>query len=68
MLLTNVEKEIRGIMRVEGISQSEVARRRGVTRQTVNDSLSRPVLVKGFIETMEAMGYDVEIEFVRRKV
>ena len=67
MLLTDIEKEIYGALKAEGLTQSEIARRRGVTRQTVNDAIKRTPIVKGFVEMMEAIGYDIEIEFVRRK-
>ena len=66
MVLTNTEKEIKGILRSEGLTQSEIALRRGVTKQTISEAIKRPAIVKGYAEMLEAMGYDIEINFIRR--
>lgn len=67
MLLTDTEKEINAILRAEGLTQSDVARMRGIARQSVHDAIKRPAVLKSFVEMMEAIGYDIEIEFVRKK-
>ena len=67
MLLTDTEKEINGILRSEGLTQSEVARMRGVARQSIHDAIKRPAVLKSFVEMMETIGYDIEIEFIRKK-
>lgn len=69
MILTNWKDEIRGIIKTEGLSWQEVADRIGATRQgaygVVHDTKS--IVQKSIVNLMEAIGYDIEINFVRRK-
>lgn len=69
MVLTNWKEEIQGIRKVEGLSWQDLGDRMGVTRQgargVVNDTEN--IVPKSVVAALEAMGYDIEIEFIRRK-
>lgn len=67
MLLTDVKKEIEGIKNAEGLSWQDIADRMGIHRQSVRSNLDRQnFFSKGALSVLEAMGYDVEIKFIRR--
>ena len=69
MVLTNWKEEIQGIRKVEGLSWQDLGDRMGVTRQgargVINDTEN--IIPKSVVAALEAMGYDIEIEFIRRK-
>lgn len=58
------EKElIRNLLKQDGMSQSELARRLGKSRSCVNSTLSqgRSMLVRDLAEYLDAMGYELVI-------
>lgn len=68
MLLTDVRDEIMGIKAVEGLSWQDLGDRLGVNRQSVRDGVNvKNFIPKSTIALMEAMGYDIEINFIRRE-
>ena len=68
MLLTDVRDEIMGIKAVERLSWQDLGDRLGVNRQSVRDGVNvKNFIPKSTIALMEAMGYDIEINFIRRE-
>lgn len=69
MVITNWQKEIDGIVRAEGLTWSRVGEAAGMTRQgayAITHSTEH-IIPKSVVKVLESLGYDIEIEFVRRK-
>lgn len=69
MVLTDWKKEIDGIIRSEGLTWQQIGDRAGTTRQgafgVIHDTVN--IVPKSIVKILEALGYDIEIEFVRKK-
>ena len=69
MLKTDVTLDIKKILLEENISQSEISREMSLSQQRINDIINgrgRFVNHK-LIEIMEVVGYDIELNFVKRQ-
>lgn len=66
MLINEVRYDIAELCAKEKTSKAEVARSLGITRQSLNTNLNANVVTKAFLATCEALGYDVEIKYVKR--
>jgi hypothetical protein len=67
MLKTNVKNEVKKICIDEGISLTELAGKIDTSKQYMSRQLGKSTIVNGkLIEAFEAIGYDVEIKFVKR--
>ena len=67
MLLTDVKDEILGIKKAEGLSWTDLGLRLGMDRQSArNGTMVKNFVPKTTIALMEAMGYDIEIKFIRK--
>ena len=69
MILTDVKKEIIGCKNAEGLSWQDLGDRLGINRQSARHRVEQTenFIPKSVVEILEVMGYDIEIEFVRRK-
>ncbi len=69
MLRNNIELDLKTRFAEEGITQTEVAEKLGVSPPYVNRIIRgrEQIVNKTFIAMMEQLGYDVELSYVKRK-
>lgn len=69
MVLNNVEKDIKIKCLENDITQVGLAEKIGTTGQYVNRVIKKneAILNKTFVEIMEALGYDIELIYVKRE-
>lgn len=64
----NISKELKKIMIDENISQSELAEKLSVTQQNISAKLKKnDYRINELINIANILGYDLEINFVKRK-
>jgi len=56
-----------GICKRDKKTQQQIGEELGISRASVNMRVKGNVVSKGFVEIMEALGYDVEIHYVKRE-
>lgn len=67
MIKTDIQKEIKKLCIDEGTTLTEMAENIGTSKQYMSRMLGKGTLVNAkLVEALEAMGYDVEIHFVKR--
>ena len=69
MLLNDTTKDVRTMMQSVGMTQADVADKLGCRPQNVSGLFhlrKKPLVSKALIQVMEAMGYDIEIKYVKR--
>lgn len=68
MLKNNVEIDVKVKCMEEGLTQAQLADKVGTTAPYVNRIIKKPenVVNKTFLSMMEALGYDVELTYVKR--
>ena len=68
MLKSDVKKDIRKLLIDEDMTQAEMAVKAGTSPQYANRLLNSGDIVNGmFVRLVEAMGYDIEIRYVKRE-
>lgn len=68
MLKNNIEVDIKVKCIEAGMTQAQVAEKVGTTSSYVNRIVKKKegVVNKTFIQMMEALGYDIELRFVKK--
>lgn len=68
MLKNNIEVDVKVKCIESGMTQAEVAEKIGTTSSYVNRIVKKKegVVNKTFIQMMEALGYDIELRFVKK--
>lgn len=68
MIKNNFEIDVKVKCMEEGITQAQLAQKVGTTAPYVNRIIKKPkgVVNKTFINMMEQLGYDIEINYVKR--
>ncbi|MCD8119498.1 MAG: helix-turn-helix transcriptional regulator [Lachnospiraceae bacterium] len=68
MVRNNLEIDIKVKCREEGMTQAQLAERIGTTSPYVNRIIKKgdTVINKTFVNMVEALGYDIEIKYVKR--
>ncbi len=69
MFKNNIEVDVKVKCIEAGITQAELAQKIGSTSSYVNRIVKKKdgVVNKTFVQMLEALGYDVEITYVRRE-
>lgn len=69
MVKNNFEKEIKIKCLEEGMNQEQVAAKIGTTAQYVNRVIKKKdgFINNTFVQIMEALGYDIELTYVKRE-
>lgn len=69
MVLNNIELDVKIKCVESGMSQQKLADIIGTTGQYVNRVTKKKdgIINKTFVEMMEALGYDIEMTYVRRE-
>lgn len=68
MLKNNVEIDVKVKSIEAGLTQEQIAERIGTTGQHVNRVIKKKdgLVNKTFVEMMEALGYDIEVTYIRK--
>lgn len=66
MVLNDFKEDIRRLCEAEEISQSELGVRMGLSRQVIDKRGKHAGMTEGFTEMLEALGYDIEVRYVKR--
>lgn len=67
MIKTDIQKEIKKLCIDEGTTLTEVAENIGTSKQYMSRMLGKGTLVNAkLVEALEALGYDIDIRFVKR--
>lgn len=69
MLINNLEKDIKGKCLDIDITQAELAKRLDKSAQTINKIVKKGdgLINTTFIEIMEELGFDIELNYIERK-
>lgn len=69
MVRNNIEVDVKVKCIEAGLTQSQVAEKIGTTSPYVNRIIKKQdgIVNKTFVQMLEALGYDVEISYVRRE-
>ncbi|MCD7746444.1 MAG: helix-turn-helix transcriptional regulator [Lachnospiraceae bacterium] len=70
MVRNNLEIDIKVKCMEEGMTQAQLAEKIGTTSPYVNRIIKKgdTVINKTFVNMVEALGYDIEIKYVKREV
>ena len=68
MVKNNIETDVKVKCRELGTTQTAVAERIDTTKSYVNRVIKKPkgVVNNTFVQMMEALGYDIELHYVKR--
>lgn len=67
MLKTNIQNEVKKLCIDEGTTLTELAAKIDTSKQYMSRMLGKGTIINAkLVEAMEAIGYDVEIKFVKR--
>ena len=68
MLRNNIETDVKSKCSEEARTQAGIAQEIGTTRSYVNRLIKNPgtIVNKTFVAVMEALGYDIELSYVKR--
>lgn len=68
MVKNNIEVDVKVKCIENGTTQTAVAETIGTTKSYVNRVIKKPegVVNKTFVQMMEALGYDIEITYIKR--
>lgn len=69
MLKNNVEIDVKTKCIEEGVTQAQLAEKVGTSAPYVNRVIKNPegVVNKTFVKILEALGYDIELTYVKRE-
>ena len=67
MIKTDIQKEMKKLCIDEGTTLTELADNIGTSKQYMSRMLGKGTLVNAkLVDALEALGYDIEIKFVKR--
>lgn len=69
MLRNNVETDLKTRIVADGVTQTEIAAKIGVSLPYVNRIIHghEPILNKTFVMILHELGYDVELTYIKRE-
>ena len=69
MVKNNIEVDVKVKCIENGATQAQLAEDIGITRSYVNRVIKKPdgVVNNTFVNMMEALGYDIELTYVKKK-
>ncbi len=70
MVRNNIELDVKVKCVEQGVTQQTIAEKIGTTGQYVNRIVKKKdgIMNKTFVEIMEALGYDIELTYIKREV
>jgi len=66
MVITDMKKEANKLFIEEGVTKVSLAEKMGVPQQYISKYLDHCDIPKKFVEMVEALGYDIEVKYVKR--
>lgn len=67
MLINDTKKDIKRLCIDNDVTQTTIAERTGTSKSYLSQILMRPHVDAWFVKIIEALGYDVKIEYVKRE-
>ena len=69
MVKNNIELDVKVKCIENGTTQAQIAKDIGITRSYVNRVIKKPdgVVNNTYVKMMEALGYDIELTYVKRE-
>lgn len=69
MILNNIEVDIKVKCIEEGTTQAKLAENVGTSKSYVSRIIKKPDIVvnKTYVQMLEALGYDIELTYVKRR-
>ena len=69
MVRNNIELDVKVKCVEQGVTQQTIAEKIGTTGQYVNRIVKKKVVImnKTFVEIMESLGYDIEINYIPKE-
>ena len=70
MVKNNIEVDVKAKCIENGTTQSQIAKDIQTTKSYVNRVIKKPngVVNNTFVQMMEALGYDIELTYIKRKI
>lgn len=66
MLLNDFKKDANHLFIEEGKTKVSMAEKLGVPKQYINTYINSAAITKRYIELVEALGYDIKVEYIKR--
>ena len=67
MIKTDIQKEVKKLTIDEDVTLAESAEKAGTSKQYVSRMLGKGnIILPVFVKLVEAIGYDIEVKFVKR--
>ena len=66
MVLNDFKEDLKRICAQQGLTQSELGAKMGLTRQVIDKRAKYAGITRGYTEMLEALGYDIELRYVKR--
>ncbi len=67
MLLNDFKEDLLWMCDNRKTNRAKVAEELGMTRWALYKKVSRPCVAESFVKICEALGYDVEVRYIRRE-
>ncbi len=67
MLKNNIEKDLKGLLIDENLTQAELAEKTGTSAAYVSRLLKKNLpMNKMFVDLCDELGYDIEIQYIKK--
>lgn len=66
MVLNDFRKDADHLFIDEGVTKTSIAEAMGVPKQSINAYMEYASINKKYVELIEALGYDIKVEYVKR--
>ena len=66
-VLNNFNNDLKQLLKVENLQQSDIAERTGMIQQMVSKSANGTQFKQSYIKVIEALGYDIKVTYVKRE-
>lgn len=66
-VLNNFNNDLKQLLKIEDLQQSDIAERTGMIQQMVSKSANGTQFKQSYIKVIEALGYDIKVTYVKRE-
>lgn len=66
-VLNNFNNDLKQLLKVEDLQQSDIVERTGMVQQMVSKSANGTQFKQSYIKVIEALGYDIKVTYVKRE-
>ena len=67
MVRNDFSIDLKRLMKQEKMTQVKIGEKIGISGQAVSVRALNGVMAKGFVEVIDALGYDIEVRYVKRE-